>query len=129
MAYVAESPTNEEFDTFGDSLWWGIVTLTTVGYGDIVPITEKGRIAGTFLMLTGIATLGLIAGTLASAFGLSPADGPGPDAAAPTGGEASPDEHAPDGLIVAELRALRAQLDAIERQVAGSDRPGSDADG
>ena len=46
MAYVAEHPANPEFATYGDPLWWGIVTLTTVGYGDIVPITEKGRIAG-----------------------------------------------------------------------------------
>ena len=68
MAYVAEHPTNPEFATFGDALWWGIVTLTTVGYGDIVPITEKGRFAGTFLMFTGVATLGVISGTLASAF-------------------------------------------------------------
>jgi voltage-gated potassium channel len=56
MAYIAEHPTNSEFATFGDGIWWGLVTLTTVGYGDIVPITEKGRIAGTFLMLTGITT-------------------------------------------------------------------------
>ena len=68
MAYVAEHPANPEFATFGDSLWWGIVTLTTVGYGDIVPETEKGRLAGVFLMLTGVATLGVISGTLASAF-------------------------------------------------------------
>ena len=47
------------------------MTLTTVGYGDIVPQTEKGRLAGTFLMVTGIATLGLSSGTLASLFRLS----------------------------------------------------------
>ena len=41
-AYRAEHPTNPGFATFGDALWWGIVTLTTVGYGDIVPKTTAG---------------------------------------------------------------------------------------
>jgi voltage-gated potassium channel Kch len=89
MAYVAEHPTNRDFATFGDALWWGIVTLTTVGYGDVVPITENGRIAGVFLMLTGIATFGLIAGTLASAFGLAPSGTTGSDEEL-TGPEATP---------------------------------------
>ena len=51
-AYIAEHPTNPGFATFGDALWWGIVTLTTVGYGDIVPKTTTGRVAGVFFMLT-----------------------------------------------------------------------------
>ena len=68
MAYTAEKPTNDEFATFGDAVWWGVVTLTTVGYGDIVPETEKGRIAGVFLMVTGLATLGVLSGTMASFF-------------------------------------------------------------
>ena len=67
-AYNAEHATNPGFATYGDALWWGIVTLTTVGYGDIVPKTQTGRIAGVFLMITGIATLGVISGTLASFF-------------------------------------------------------------
>jgi voltage-gated potassium channel Kch len=120
MAYVAESPTNSEFATYGDSLWWGIVTLTTVGYGDIVPITEKGRIAGTFLMLTGIATLGFVAGTLASAFGLAPADGPEDNTSQSNTGDASPTEEAPSATLLAELRALRAQVDAIERRLSSA---------
>jgi voltage-gated potassium channel len=68
VAYHAEHPTNPEFATFSDSLWWGIVTLTTVGYGDVVPITTSGRWAAVVIMITGIAVLGTLAGTLASFF-------------------------------------------------------------
>ena len=68
VAYYAEHPTNPEYKTYGDSLWWAIVTLTTVGYGDIVPETAAGRWAAVFIMVTGVAVLGLLAGTLASFF-------------------------------------------------------------
>jgi voltage-gated potassium channel len=121
MAYVAEHHTNPEFATFGDALWWGIVTLTTVGYGDIVPETEKGRVAGTFLMLTGLATLGLISGTLASAFRLTASGTTESDVAVPvddgaeTGGH---DASAPlPAGVVAELTALRKQAAAIEARL------------
>ena len=117
MAYVGEHATNPEFATFGDALWWGIVTLTTVGYGDIVPITQEGRVAATFLMLTGVATLGVISGTLASAFRLSPADRD--DAGTPAQVPAAPSS----GDLATELTAVRDQLAAIERQLAGLTEP------
>jgi voltage-gated potassium channel len=115
MAYVAEEPTNSEFATFGDALWWGIVTLTTVGYGDIVPETEKGRLAGTFLMLTGIATLGFIAGTLSSAFGLEPATS---DVEASGRDDPATGDQGGDGALLRELTAVRSQLATIERHLA-----------
>ena len=70
IAYHAEHPTNPGFATFGDALWWGIVTLTTVGYGDIVPKTSAGRFAGVAIMFTGIAVLGVLAGSLAQLFNI-----------------------------------------------------------
>lgn len=73
VAYYAEHPINPEFATFGDSLWWSVVTLTTVGYGDIVPETLSGRMAAVMIMFTGVAVLGLLAGSLASFFRLQPA--------------------------------------------------------
>jgi len=53
---------------FADALWWSIVTLTTVGYGDISPATAGGRIVGASVMLLGIGFLGLFTATIASIF-------------------------------------------------------------
>ena len=55
--------------TLGDALWWAIVTVTTVGYGDFVPITPQGRLIAAGLMLSGVALIGTITGALASFLG------------------------------------------------------------
>jgi voltage-gated potassium channel len=54
--------------TFGDALWWGTTTITTVGYGDRYPTTGAGRLVGFGLMLAGIALLGVITASVASWF-------------------------------------------------------------
>ena len=45
----------------GDAIWWGIVTITTVGYGDFYPITLAGRITAVFVMFAGIGIIGALA--------------------------------------------------------------------
>src|SRR6476646_9273095 len=52
--------------TGGDAIWWGIVTLTTVGYGDYYPVTTVGRITAVFVMFSGIGIIGALASILAS---------------------------------------------------------------
>jgi voltage-gated potassium channel len=122
VAYHAEHPTNPGFATIGDALWWGIVTLTTVGYGDIVPKTTTGRWAAVVIMLTGIAVLGVLAGSLASFFRLdNGTPSPEPPAESPTGesaGSAAPHDAALQALTT-EVSALRQQVEALTARLAG----------
>jgi voltage-gated potassium channel len=53
---------------FGRAVWWGMVTLTTVGYGDVVPVTFMGRLVGVTLMVIGFISLSLVTATVASVF-------------------------------------------------------------
>lgn len=55
-------------ESFGDALWWSFVTATTVGYGDISPVTIPGRIIAAILMLTGIGFIGMLTGTISTFF-------------------------------------------------------------
>lgn len=103
VAFLAERPVNSEFATFGDALWWALVSLTTVGYGEIVPITSTGRFAAAALMVTGVAVLGLLAGALASFLGL---DRDRETAAA--------DDTPTLDALLAEVRALRATVERLE---------------
>lgn len=52
--------------TLGDAMWWAVVTVTTVGYGDEVPITPQGRLIAAALMFCGIALLGIVTATFAA---------------------------------------------------------------
>ncbi|HEY7132313.1 MAG TPA: ion transporter [Candidatus Limnocylindrales bacterium] len=56
----------------GDALWWGLVTITTVGYGDFFPVTPLGRATGFFVMIAGVGIIGALASILASLLVSSP---------------------------------------------------------
>jgi voltage-gated potassium channel len=53
---------------FGTALWWAIVTVTTVGYGDHFPVTVVGRLVATVIMMVGIGLIGTLTATVASIF-------------------------------------------------------------
>ncbi|KAF5905682.1 potassium voltage-gated channel subfamily KQT member 2 isoform X1, partial [Clarias magur] len=70
LVYLAEKEDNEMFATYADALWWGLITLTTIGYGDKYPITWNGRLLAATFTLIGVSFFALPAGILGSGFAL-----------------------------------------------------------
>lgn len=64
--YLIEVNSNPSIDSVADGMWWSLVTLTTVGFGDITPATPLGRVIGAVLMVAGMFTLALFAGIVGS---------------------------------------------------------------
>ena len=120
--------------TGGDALWWAIVTITTVGYGDFYPVTALGRITAVFVMFAGVGIIGALASILASllvapsspdeaatgetssvSVAASAVD-PGSAAASavdPGAAAASAVDPGSAAAIVAELSSLRAEIAAL----------------
>lgn len=69
--YLAEFGENPNVRTFWDALWWAVVTITTVGYGDVSPATAEGRLAAGVLMILGIAFFSFLTATFTSALASS----------------------------------------------------------
>jgi voltage-gated potassium channel len=59
---------SKDFPTLEDGIWWAIVTLGTVGYGDLVPTTTTGRIVGSLVIIFGVTFISLLTATVTSAF-------------------------------------------------------------
>ncbi|XP_038144805.1 potassium voltage-gated channel subfamily KQT member 4 isoform X13 [Cyprinodon tularosa] len=70
LVYLAEKDINSDFVTYADSLWWGTITLTTIGYGDKTPRTWQGRLLAAGFALLGVSFFALPAGILGSGFAL-----------------------------------------------------------
>jgi voltage-gated potassium channel len=91
--------------TGGDALWWAIVTITTVGYGDYFPVTGAGRVTGALVMFAGVGIIGALASILASILV------PGPKT------EEEPEEVAAAGGVRDELVEIKAELSALRRSL------------
>jgi len=68
MYYVENEAQPDAFSSIPHAMWWGVATLTTVGYGDIYPVTALGRVLGGMIALLGIAMFALPTGIISSAF-------------------------------------------------------------
>jgi voltage-gated potassium channel len=94
-----------------DAIWWGIVTITTVGYGDRYPVTVLGRMTAFVVMLAGVGIIGALASILASILVPPPPSADdGEPASAPVAG-------ATDPSVAAELAALRDEVRALREAI------------
>jgi voltage-gated potassium channel len=73
--YEAEKGVNPAIQSLTDAVWWGIATMTTVGYGDVVPLTPEGRLFAAALMILGIGLFAAVTATMTSFFLADDANG------------------------------------------------------
>ena len=92
--------------SWGDALWWSLTTMTTVGYGDHVPVTTTGRLIAAAVMVVGVAVIGAVAAIVALAVALR---------------VAHEEEQAFEAEAETLEQRLEVRLDRIERQLAGLD--------
>jgi len=110
----AVEPPESGYESIGDALWWSMVTFTTVGYGDLFPVTAAGRFVAILLMMGGIALIGALAGSLSSFFDRSSQDEDDATTAEP---ELT--------TVLRELQAVRAELAELRSAVDGCRGAGS----
>jgi len=67
VLYLIEGDVNPKMSSFIDALWWSFSTTSTVGYGDVVPVTFEGKLIGILLMLIGVAIFGIYTALFARA--------------------------------------------------------------
>ncbi len=103
--------------TASDAVWYVIVTITTVGYGDKYPVTNPGRIVGVLIMVVGVGLFGVLTGFLANAF-LAPKDEkPQEKGAEQPGGQPS-GQPAPEPAPLPASVGLTAKIDQLSAEVA-----------
>ena len=69
LMYIAEHDAQPDtFSSIPETMWWGLITLTTVGYGDVSPVTPLGKVIGAFTAIMGVCTVALLTGIVATSF-------------------------------------------------------------
>ncbi len=106
ILYFEQNAEGANITTAGDALWYTMVTISTVGYGDQYPVTPLGRLCGTIIIVVGVGIFGTFTGYLATVF-LTPK---------PTDAEPVADEGKP--LSAESVDALRARLTEMEAKMA-----------
>jgi len=105
LGLAAEEGSGGSIDSFGDALWWAVTTVTTVGYGDMFPVTPAGRGIGAFLMVAGIALFGVLTANVAAFFVEESQDG---------------------DAVVERLDEILRRMEHLEHRLAGDEEPVSE---
>ena len=90
-------------NSFGKAVWWSITTVTTVGYGDVYPVTNTGRVIAVLLMIGGISLVGVVTAALASWIIQRVAE----------------EETVSQAATVAHVEELRNEIRALKQQLRG----------
>jgi voltage-gated potassium channel len=107
LVLQTESRHGGNITTGGDAIWWAVVTITTVGYGDFYPVTTFGRVVAVFVMFAGVGIIGALASILASILIPRP--------------ETPADQTAKIADLTAEVEAMHRELTTV-RELLGGDR-------
>ncbi len=110
LFFESQSP-DANITTGGNAIWWAVVTITTVGYGDRYPVTLGGRTTAVFVMFSGVGIIGALASILASVLIPSPKKAEEP--AEPQPGENPPAASGP--AVEQELAAVKTELAALRQ--------------
>lgn len=108
MYWIESGQPGSQIETPYDAFWWTLVTLSTVGYGDLVPKTEEGRFIASLLILFGVGLFGAISGFMASLFLQS---GQGDNEM-----EKWQHQSRQQDLLLQELRSLRAEIKELQQK-------------
>jgi voltage-gated potassium channel len=104
-----------DFATLGEAMWWSLQTLTTVGYGDVVPYTTWGRVVGGAVMVLGLTFLSILTATITSYFVSADQAARAAEAEARRGERAAGDDAVTQELL-ARLTAIEAALREREQR-------------
>jgi hypothetical protein len=130
---VEEHASGANITDASDALWYTIVTISTVGYGDQYPVTNPGRIIGTFIIIVGVGIFGTFTGYLANAFlgpgrSTEPADGTtDAESAAATSADATTEAPTAEAASAAAAAGVEPSTPATPAQVPAAAAPAGSA--